>query len=699
MISKIQDYHKTKLACIYLRQSTMGQVRFNQESTERQYALKDKALQLGWSPHLIKVLDGDLGISGTQSSNREDFKTLVAEVSLAKVGAVFALEASRLSRSCTDWHRLLELCSLAGTLIIDEDGCYNPADFNDQLLLGLKGTMSQAELHFIRARLQGGKINKAKKGELRFPLPVGLSRDKQGNTVLDPDEEIRHAVQLLFSTFKECGSAFGVVQHFTRNHIKFPKRSYGGVWNGKVIWSEMSHARIISIIKNPAYAGTYVYGRFKYRKKLSEDGKIQCKVERTPLASWQIAIQGHHEGYIKWDEYLENQKILERNRTNGEATMTSNAVREGLALLQGLLLCGSCGYRLSVRYTGNGGIHPVYECTHRGRDGIYKKECIAIRSAALDKAVSQRILAVITPVQLEIAINALKELECRNNAIDKQWKMKIDRAEYESKLAQRSYEEVDPSNRLVAATLEKRWEYTLVNLEEFHTKYAEYQEKEALTATAEQRANILSLGQDLPRLWVATTTKTKDRKRILRLLIKDITVDKFSDVKNIILHIRWQGGAQEDIAIERPVKAADKWRCPQEIVDKIRELSSKHPDEKIIEILNSEGIKSGKEKNFTISGIQWVRFKYSIPSALSVKRKQPHELTVNEVAMKFGVSQHVVFYWINRGYLDTRQIKAGSPHLITMFPTKEQELCEWVKQSSRIKKMTTSLTPIEGGAL
>jgi len=699
MISKIQDYHKSKVAYIYLRQSTLAQVRFNKESTERQYALKDKALQLGWPPHLIKVLDGDLGMSGAQSNNREDFKTVVAEVSMAKVGAVFALEASRLSRSCTDWHRLLELCSLTDTLIIDEDGCYNPADFNDQLLLGLKGTMSAAELHFIRARLQGGKINKAKKGELCFPLPVGLNRDKQGNTVLDPDEEIRHAVQLLFDTFKQCGSAFGVVKYFVQNNIKFPKRAYGGIWDGKIIWAEMSHGRVLSVIKNPTYAGTYVYGRYKYRKKLSQDGKIQSKMEQMPIDEWQITIPEHHCGYITWNEYLENQKILEKNRTNGEATMTSEAVREGLALLQGLLLCGTCGYRLTVRYTGNGGIHPIYECAQRRRDSIYKKDCIAIRSEGLDQAISQRVLEVVTPMQIEIAINALEELERRQNAIDKQWKMKIERANYETQLAQRSYEEVDPSNRLVAATLEKRWNDALINLEDICSKYSDYQNKEALTATSEQKSNILSLGKDFPRLWKAPTTKSKDRKRILRLLIKDITVDKFSDTKNIILHVRWQGGVQEDIAIDRPIKAADKWRCPMKIVDRLRVLANTHTDKQIVEIFNNEGIKSGKEKIFTISGIQWIRFKHSIPSVLSVKYRHPDELTVKEVAIRFGVSQHVVFYWINRGYLNTRQIMAGSPHLITITPAKNKELCEWTQQSSRIKKISTSLTHIEGGAL
>jgi DNA invertase Pin-like site-specific DNA recombinase len=402
MMSKIQAHHRLKQAYIYLRQSTMGQVRYNQESTERQYALKDKALQLGWLTSRIKILDGDLGISGAESTKREDFKTLVADVSMNKVGAVFALEASRLSRSCTDWHRLLELCSLTGTLIIDEDGCYNPSDFNDQLLLGLKGTMSQAELHFIRARLQGGKLNKAKKGELRFPLPVGFCT-QDGCTVIDPNDEVRGAIELLFEKVEECGSAFGVVQYFSSHQIKFPKRAYGGVWKGKLVWGNLIHARVLGVIKNPAYAGTYVFGRYRYRKKLSNEGKIQSGIERLAMDDWQVMLKDHHDGYISWDRFLENQNILARNRTNVKENMLPGPAREGLALLQGLLICSTCGHKLTVRYKGNNGVYPCYQCVWRKRDGLSSKYCMSLRSDLLDEAVSKRVLDIINPNQIKIA--------------------------------------------------------------------------------------------------------------------------------------------------------------------------------------------------------------------------------------------------------------------------------------------------------
>ena len=325
----------------------MGQVIHHPQSTERQYALKKKAEQLGWKPSQIQVLDADLGQSGQNTHNREDFKILVADVSMNKVGAIFVLEVSRLSRSSADWHRLLELCALTETLLLDEDGCYNLSDFNDQLLLGLKGTMSQAELHVIHSRLQGGKLNKARKGELRFPLPVGFCFDEEGKNILDPDEEVRHVIRLLFEIFRQTRSAYGVVQQFTKQNILFPKRAYGGVWNGKLIFGRLTHSRVLGILKNPSYAGTYVYGRYGTEKKLSPAGKIQLTSKKKDMEDWTVTIHDHHQGYIRWEEYQENQRILEKNLTHGEGITLSGPLREGLAMLQGLLLCGTCGRRLN----------------------------------------------------------------------------------------------------------------------------------------------------------------------------------------------------------------------------------------------------------------------------------------------------------------------------------------------------------------
>jgi len=691
--AKIQQRHLSKLAYVYLRQSTMGQVRFNQESTERQYALQDKAQQMGWPSSAIKVLDGDLGISGTSSHNREDFKILVADVSMDKVGAVFALEASRLSRSCTDWHRLLELCSLTGTLIIDEDGCYNPADFNDQLLLGLKGTMSQAELHFIKARLLGGKKNKARKGELCSPLPVGFCYDEERHIILDPDEQIRHCIKLIFKVFKETGSAYQVMRYFANHQIQFPKRAYGGIWNGKIVWCNLNHSRVIDVLKNPCYAGTYVYGRYKYRKKLSEQGTICMTSTRLPMHEWEVCIQNHHEGFIAWDEYLENQKKLQLNRTN--ETVLPTPAREGLALLQGLLICWCCGRRLTIRYTGNNGIYPCYQCHWKKNQGLATKECLSLRAAWLDPVVCQKVLDIIKTDQIKMAIQVFEELIHREQSVDKQWKMKIARIEYESQLAQKRYEEVDPSNRLVAATLETRWNESLVKLNEIQQQYQEQQKKNISTLSKQQKDQIVGLAKDLPRLWSAPSTNSTDRKRILRLLIKDITVERKSSSKIATLHLRWQGGATEDLQIIIPAMNYEKWRHPKELIERVKELAEYMTDEDIVEKFNKEGLKTNKGNSFTKNSIEWIRHKYHI---LSPRLQKPGELSINEVAKKFNVSHYVIRYWIEKNIIFAR--KAGIKLWISFDKKKEDELQNLVNHSTKIAKVRIkSQNSIVGGVV
>lgn len=681
MISKIQNTHLQKPAYIYIRQSSMGQVRFHQESTERQNALKEKALKLGWAEDMIHILDRDLGISGTQMTGRVDFQMLVADVSMRKVGAVFSLEASRLSRSNTDWYRLLELCALTETLLIDEDGFYNPADFNDQLLLGLKGTMSQAELHFLRARLQGGKLNKAKKGELRTPLAVGFVYNDQGSIIFDPDSEVRGTIKLLFDSFRQTGSAYGVVHQFSKEGLKFPKRSYGGVWDGKLIWGRLTDCRVLGILKNPSYAGAYAYGRYQTVKEIGKDGALHSKVTQVPLDSWTVLIKDHHEAYISWDEFLHNQTVLEKNRTNVDASCIGGPAREGLALLQGVLICCICGRRLTVRYKGNGGIYPTYECNWQKREGLSTRSCMHVRCDLIDGPVASRVLEVVQPKQIEIAIKALDELQRRDSVIDNQWRMKIERAQYEASLAQRRYEEVDPSNRLVAATLEHCWNDALIKLEEIKKAYSQQQMNNNIEATEEQKKELMSLAKDLPRLWKTSTTKAKDRKRILRLFIKDITVEKSSIRKKIILHLRWQGGACEDITIDIPPNYPDQIRYPDKIINKVRCMAKNMTDEQIVSAFNQEGLKSAKAKPFTISMIRWIRHKHSIPGP----GKRPEELTVKQMAKKFAVSSNVIYYWIERNIITARRLNSGTPYWITLDGQKEKELFEWVVSSTRIK--------------
>jgi DNA invertase Pin-like site-specific DNA recombinase len=681
MTNKIQTHHLQKSAYVYLRQSTMRQVYHNVESTERQYAFKDKALELGWTQNKIVILDKDLGQSGAQSHQREDFKKLVADVCMEKAGAVFALEASRLSRSCADWHRLINICALTNTLIVDDDGIYDPSDFNDQLILGLKGTMSQAELHVMKSRLLKAKLNKAQKGELRFPLPVGFCYDDFNNIIIDIDQEVRGAVTLLFSIFQKVGTAQGVAREFAKNNLKFPKRAYGGIWKGKLIWGALTTSRVLGVLKNPSYAGAYVFGRYKYAKQISANGEINTKMKKKPMNEWTVHLLEHHEGYITWEEFRRNQIMLERNQTNGKENVLSSALREGKAILQGLLICGKCGYKLSPRYKGHGGVHPMYECNKARREGLITSYCMGFCADAVDKAVVSRVLDVLKEDQIDIALGALSELEQRDEALDKQWSMRIERAEYECQLAQRRYEEVDPANRLVAATLEKAWNAALLLLEEIKLQREEQKNKKALTMTPEQKQQIILLAQDLPKLWNAATTQTKDRKRILHLLIKDITVEK--NGKQLILHLRWQGGSTENIEVKLLPNYCEQVRYPEDFVERIRQLAVQLNDDEIAEQLNQEGLVASKGNPFTREVINWIRHKNKIPSPLQTQ-KRPNELTVNEVATKFGVSKGVVYYWISRNIIASRKLYPNSPYWITLTDEKEQELRRRIAESYKL---------------
>lgn len=685
MSAQITQQHREKPAYIYVRQSTLAQVRHHQQSTERQYALREKALALGWNTSLIRTLDRDLGQSGAQSLQREDFKTLVAEVSMGQVGAVFALEVSRLARSNLDWHRLLELCALTRTLVIDEDGCYDPADFNDGLLLGLKGTMAQAELHFLRGRLLGGKLHKAQKGELKTPLPVGFCYDDADRIVIDPDEEVRGAVALVFRAFEETGSAYGVVQRFAEQGLRFPKRAYGGAWAGKLVWGRLTHSRVLGLLKNPAYAGTYVFGRYQYCRQISTQGEVSKRVQMMPMADWRVNLPDHHEGYIDWDEFVKNQERMAKNRTNAQAAVLNGAAREGLALLQGMLICGHCGHAVTVRYLGNGGMYPLYLCSWQRREAVSSRDCLSLRCDLIDEAVADEVLKALEPAQLKLAIAAVEELEVRDQQILHQWKMRLERAQYETALAERRYEESDPSNRLVAATLERRWNEQMSKLEELKKQYQEVERKQARVATPEQKKQVLALAKDLPRLWHAPSTQAKDRKRILRLLIKDITVEKRDDPKQAVLHILWQGGAGSELLVDLPPKRCEQVRCPEDVVTRVRELALTLRDVEIAKKLDQDGVVTPIGKRYTPDGIRWIRWKHRIP-AVQLKRVAG-ELSVKEVANRFGVSIHTVYYWIEQGVLTARRLRPNSPFWVTMNSEKARELRVRVKKSSKIQRL------------
>ena len=679
--SKIRQEHLNRLAIVYIRQSTLTQVRYNRESTERQYALQEKALNLGWSKEQIQVIDEDLGISGSGREHRQGFQQLVAQVTFGEVGAIFGLEISRLARSSADLLRLLELCGLFNTIVADEDGIYDLCDFNDRLILGFKGTMSEAELHFLRARMLGGKKNKAKKGELHFPLPVGYAYDSDGQTVLDPDEEVQIAVRNVFHAFQASGSAYGVVQFFAQNSLRFPKRAYGGAWAGKLIWGILTHSRVIGILYNPGYTGAYVYGRYRDQKRVDPQGLFIHHTVRLPKDQWEVLIQDHHPGYVTWETYEDNLKQLQNNRTNLDR---SGPAREGIALLQGLMLCGKCGRRMTVRYTGNGGIVPIYECKGRWEQGV-RATCTTVPAPIVDQAIISRFMQVIQPAELDLAIQVMDKLINEEDDADKGWKLSLERSKYEVDRAERQYQQVEPENRLVARSLEARWNEKIMELVRVQEEYSQYQSRRSWRPTDQDKADILALAKELPRIWNAATTTAKDRKRILRMLIEDITLFAEARKPDIRLGLRWRNQCREEVHATKPLPKGTARKHTPQTVELVGKLALTMSDDQIAAHFNESCWLTPEGRLFTVDSIKWIRYLYKIPG-LSMQRKG---LSVKEVAGKFNVSLGVVYYWLNCGILVAKKVAPGCSWDIQIDEQKELELRERVQESGHLAKVKT----------
>src|ERR1700674_959890 len=534
---KISADHLRRDAFLYVRQSSLRQVFENTESTKRQYSLRERAVALGWPIERIHTIDNDLGVSGASAHNRDGFQHLVSEVALGNAGIVLGLEVSRLARNSTDWHRLLEICALADSLILDEDGIYDPAHFNDRLLLGLKGTMSEAELHVLRARLQGGILNKARRGELEMRPPVGLVYNSAGTLVLDPDQQVQHCLRWLFATFRQTGSATATAKAARHQGLAFPRRCSKGPHKGELLWTGLDHSHVLRILHNPRYAGAFVYGRTHTQKTV--DGGT--RIHNVPRDQWDTLIPGAHVGYLSWEEYEQNKKRLHESAQAIGADRRRGPPREGPALLQGLVVCGRCGNRMTVRYhSRHGHLCPEYVCQ---REGIEHAEpvCQRVPGGGIDHAMGELLVAAVNPVALEVTLAVQRELQSRLEDADRLRHKQVERAQYEADLAQRRYLRVDPDNRLVADSLEADWNHKLRALTQAHEEYARRREQDARVLTDDQRATILALASDFPRLWRNPTTPDRERKRIVRLLLEDVTLNRDHQ---ITLQIRFKGGAQ-----------------------------------------------------------------------------------------------------------------------------------------------------------
>lgn len=689
---KIRPDHLDRPAFVYVRQSTLFQVREHTASTARQYDLVQRAQDLGWSKVSITVIDQDQGRSGASAVDRDGFQFLIAQVGLGQAGAVLSLEASRLARSCSDWYRLLEICALTDTLVIDEDGVYDPSQYADRLLLGILGTMSEAELHWLRNRLLGGKLARAEQGELRMRPPVGLVFDAVGRLVLDPDEEVQQAVRLLFALFEQTGSALAVVKHFAPQRLLFPDRLWGKTRDGELLWKPLRHGRVLDVLHNPRYAGVYVYGRTQTRTRTlpHEAPRVKGRTRRVAAAAWPIVRHNAHPGYINWEQFLRNQQRLDDNCTH-QGNERRGAVREGHALLQGLVLCGQCGRRMTVRYTRNG-TTPSYECNqvHKQQGG---RTCQFVRGDGVDAAVARLFLEALQPAHLEVSLATLEQIEEQARQVERQWQLRLERARYEADLARRRFLAVEPENRLVARNLERDWNDKLAAVEQ--------REREQRAASAggkprlspEERQRILNLAEDLPALWHAPTTRPAERKQLLRLLVKDVTLTKAA--ATIRLAVRWQTEACTIVEVPRPPRSCEARRTPAAVVDRVRVLAHDHTDRHIAERLNREGWKPGLGGAFTANKVQWLRHVHRIrsgcpegPAACPQGKRGDGRCTAQAAAKALNVTVSTIAAWCQSGRLDGMQAAPHGPWWVRLTPEDITRLRKpvprrWKNRSSR----------------
>jgi DNA invertase Pin-like site-specific DNA recombinase len=664
---KITAAHLERLAVVYVRQSSIAQVREHTESTARQYGLAQEAARLGWSGARISVIDADLGVSGRTASARSGFKELVGRVCVGEVGAILGLEVSRLARSSADLQRLLELCALTDTLIIDSDGIYDLGSFNDRLLLGLKGTMSEAELHLLAGRLQGAKLAAAQRGELRFPLPVGYVYD-DGRTVMDLDEEVRAAVADVFASFEAKGSAYAVVAAFAGR--RFPTRAYGGVWAGEIRWGRLTHGRVLQLLANPSYAGTYVFGRFRSWRAVDPDGTIRTKSAELPREQWQVLIPDHHPAYITWESFLANNERLAANCT----CQGARPAREGSALLQGIILCGGCGRAMSTTYSGG---KAIYDCTHSRADHVTTPQCGSVLAEVVDRVVGKRLLEVLAPQEIALALAAADEVTARKANHNRALELRVERTRYEAARAERAFHRCDPDNRLVARSLERRWEEKLRELAEVERERACQMNEPALPS----RDQLESLAVNFPQLWTASTTSDKERKRLLRSLIGDVTLISAPRSMQLRIGIRWCSGACEELMARRPHSAPQTRRTPQDVVELATRLGSDRTNAELAAELNHIGLKTGTGKCFNVASIQWIRYAYDIgrPQLLT-----PGELSVKQVAARLRIAPDVLYCWISQRQIAVRRT-AGGRLCVPFTPEVEQTLRRRIANSDRIR--------------
>ena len=652
---KITEAHRRLRAIVYVRQSSPGQVQNNHESRALQYALRDRAIELGWPAESIAVVDEDLARSGATSDGRLGFKDLVAEVGLGRVGLILGTEVSRLARNNADWYQLLDLCVLTGTLVADSDGIYCPGHINDRMVLGLKGAIAEYELHLIRARLGGGLRNKAKRGELEQNLPVGLDRDENGQIALSADEQVRHAIERVIGLWRRLGSARQIVTELVGEGQRLPRRTVG---QRRVRWVRPSYGAVHDFLTNPAYAGAFVYGRTRTEKYLADDGRVRRRTVQVALEQWSVCIPDHHPGYVSWDEYLAGRERLRANVIRrGEG---GGAAREGTALLQGIVRCGRCGRRMQVAYSGTHGRVPRYACVRAHHLHGVDRACQSLGGVRLEKAITAAFLEAVTPAGIRACAQAVEELDRAHEERLAGQRLAVERAQFEADRAQRQYDACEPENRLVARTVEGRFETALGELERERRRLAELESRRPEPLTAAERQALGRIAKDLPRLWSAETTTDRDRKELLRTLISEIIVTVTEQPRQAEVEICWEGGARTGLTVPLVHRGVESTRTPEDTVDLIRRLAAHSSDSQIAAILNKQGRRTGTGLPFTDPRVKFVRQKHGIRAA---PEPDPDSdlYTIEQAAKELGVTTTTIYRWLRAGLLPGEQTTTHAP--------------------------------------
>ncbi|MEU5431650.1 recombinase family protein [Streptomyces olivoreticuli] len=658
---KVQSWHLDRLAVVYVRQSTPQQVIDHAESTRLQYGLTQRAVDLGWAPSRVLVIDEDLGHSASGLVDRPGFQRLVSEVGLDHVGLVLGVEMSRLARSGREWHQLLELCALAGALLADPDGVYDPSEHNDRLLLGLKGTISEAELHLIKQRMWNGRIGKARRGELAMPLPVGYLRLTDGQVVKDPDEQVQTVVRLVFDLFDELELINGVLRFLVDHGIQMGIRAREGPEKGLLVWRRPSRTLIQNMLRHPAYAGIYVYGRSRTDPRRRVPGRPCTGRVRKPREDWLVCLPGMLPAYIGMEQHERNLTRIEANRAHA---LSMGALRDGPALLAGLIHCGRCGTRMTVHYQrGQGGkLWPKYECSRLKAD--YGGElCQQLSGACLDRFVTALLLAAIAPAAIEVSLAAAEQTQHRRQEVDRIWHQRLERADYAVDRARRQYQLAEPENRLVVRELERSWESALAGRQQLSEEYDRFAAARPRSLTAAEREQIRALAGDLPALWQASTTTDSDRKRLMRHLIEKIRVTVLGDSERVTVQVTWAGGHQTDGEVVRPVGRLDQLSYFPQLAARARELAAAgHAAPAIAKTLNAEGFRPPKRReHFGAQGVRELLRELGCISQQerSLRRKAqplgPDEWWPSDLAREIGMPRVTLFGWITHGWVTARR--------------------------------------------